>query len=168
MAYGRRGNKIYIHGATSSRLIKSLKEGIQVCLGVTLVDGVVFARSHFHSSMNYRSAVVFGTASEVEEKKKNQALKIITNHIAKGRWEEGRKPNYKELKATSILEVVIDQASSKIRTGPPLDEPEDYYLPIWAGVVPLETKAGKIIEDPNSQEKLKIPDSVKSFKKEYS
>ena len=168
MAYGRKGNKIYLHGATSSRLMKNMKEGIPVCVCVTHVDGVVFARSHFHSSMNYRSAVVFGKATEVEDKKKNSALKIITNHIASGRWDEGRKPNFKELKATSVLEVNIEQASSKIRTGPPLDEPEDYYLPVWAGVVPLNIIAGKVENDPNALKKEKLPNSVKAFRKEYS
>jgi hypothetical protein len=168
MAYGRKGNKIYLHGATSSRLMKSLKSGIPVCICVTLLDGVVLARSSFHSSMNYRSAVVFGTASLVEEKKKNAALKIITEHIAEGRWNEARKPNFKELKATSVLEVMIDQASSKIRTGPPLDEPEDYDLPIWAGVVPLNLLAGKTETDPLLKMKLRIPESVKRISKEFS
>jgi hypothetical protein len=168
MAYGRRGNKIYLHGATSSRLMKILKSGIPVCICVTLLDGVVLARSSFHSSMNYRSAVVFGTASLVEEKKKNAALKIIAEHIAEGRWNEARKPNFKELKATSVLEVMIDQASSKIRTGPPLDEPEDYDLPIWAGVVPLNLLAGKTETDPLLKMKLRIPESVKRIRKEFS
>jgi hypothetical protein len=168
MAYGRKGNKIYLHGATSSRLMKSLKSGIPVCICVTLLDGVVLARSSFHSSMNYRSAVVFGTASLVEEKKKNAALKIIAEHIAEGRWNEARKPNFKELKATSVLEVMIDQASSKIRTGPPLDEPEDYDLPIWAGVVPLNLLAGKTETDPLLKMKLRIPESVKRIRKEFS
>jgi hypothetical protein len=168
MAYGRKGNKIYLHGATSSRLMKSLKLGIPVCICVTLLDGVVLARSSFHSSMNYRSAVVFGTASLVEEKKKNAALKIIAEHIAEGRWNEARKPNFKELKATSVLEVMIDQASSKIRTGPPLDEPEDYDLPIWAGVVPLNLLAGKTETDPLLKMKLRIPESVKRIRKEFS
>jgi hypothetical protein len=168
MAYGRKGNKIYLHGATSSRLMKSLKSGIPVCICVTLLDGVVLARSSFHSSMNYRSAVVFGTASLVEEKKKNAALKIIAEHIAEGRWNEARKPNFKELKATSVLEVMIDQASSKIRTGPPLDEPEDYDLPIWAGVVPLNLLAGKTETDPLLKMKLRIPESVKRISKEFS
>ena len=167
MAFGRKGNKIYLHGATSSRLMKSLKSGIPVCIGVTLLDGIVLARSTFHSSMNYRSAVVFGTACLIEEKKKNAALKIITGHIAKGRWDEARKPNFKELKATSVLEVTIDQASSKIRTGPPLDDPEDYDLPIWAGVVPLSLRAGKTEPDSMMKMKLKVPESVKKIRKEF-
>ena len=168
MAFGRKGNKLYLHGATSSRIMKNLGKGIPVCICVTHLDGVVMARSLFHSSLNYRSAVVFGKATLVEDKKKNSALKIITDQISKGRWDEARKPNFKELKATAILQLEIEQASSKIRTGPPLDEPEDYYLPIWAGVIPMEIKALPAKTDPNSTVKAKMPESVKTFRKAFA
>jgi len=169
MAYGRKSDSLYLHGATSSRLIKALKGGIPVCVCVTQLDGVVLARSVFHSSMNYRSAVVFGVATEVPEGKKNSALKIISDHIAKGRWNEARKPNRKELKATSVLEIKIIEASSKIRTGPPKDEKEDYDLPIWAGVIPLKLVPGKIETDPAMKVKAKVSESARKFKnREFS
>jgi len=168
MAYGRKGEKIYIHGATSSRLIKSIKTGIPVCLCVTHLDGVVFARSVFHSSLKYRSAVVFGTATEVAENRKNSALKVISDQIAKGRWEEARLPNKKELKATSILELKIDQASSKIRTGGPKDEKEDYDLPIWAGVIPLRIVSGKIQSDAAIKKDVKVSESARKVRKVFS
>jgi len=145
--YGREENKIYLHGATTSRMIANLKKGIPVSLTVTHVDGLVLARSAFHHSMNYRSAVVFGTAREVEDDQKEQALFVVSENIMKGRWDEVRKPNQKELKATTVLSVEIDQASSKIRTGPPKDETEDYELDIWAGVVPLNVVAQSPIDD---------------------
>ena len=148
MAYGREENKIYLHGATTSRIMTRLQDGIQVCLTVTHLDGIVLARSAFHHSMNYRSAVVFGKALEVKHELKEHALYIISEQILKGRWESARKPNAKELKATTVLELVIDTASAKIRTGPPKDEKEDYQLPIWAGVIPVEQNLGAAIPDP--------------------
>ena len=161
--YGRKGNTLYLHGATTSRMLKILETGAPVCLTVTHVDGLVLARSTFHHSMNYRSAVVFGTARLVDAEKKVEALEIITEHILKGRWEESRQPNAKELKATSVLAVEIEQASSKIRTGPPGDEKEDYELPIWAGVIPMKTVYGEPEADPLGNPSLDIPESVKSL-----
>ena len=161
--YGREGNKIYVHGATSSRLIKELDKGFAICLTVTHVDGLVLARSAFHHSMNYRSVVVFGTAKAIAEEKKEAALKVISENVLQGRWEESRKPNAKELKATSVLEIHIDQASSKIRTGDPADDKEDYALDIWAGVVPTNLQYGKPIADELLKSGIKVPDSVSSL-----
>ena len=131
-AYGRKDDVIYIHGATTSRMLKVLQTNAPVCLTVTHTDGLVLARSVFHHSMNYRSAVVFGRATLVPDDEKVEALKVVTENILQGRWEEAREPNSKELKATSVLAIQIDEASSKIRTGPPGDEKEDYeLLSIW-------------------------------------
>ena len=163
-AYGRKDGNIFIHGAVTSRMLVNLQKDIPVCLTTTLVDGIVLARSAFHSSMNYRSAVIFGTAELVkEEKEKNEALEIISENILKGRWQECRGPFAKELKGTTILRIKIDEASSKIRTGGPIDEPEDYKLPIWAGVVPMTTVYGEPIEDSEGKMDVDIPLSVKEL-----
>jgi nitroimidazol reductase NimA-like FMN-containing flavoprotein (pyridoxamine 5'-phosphate oxidase superfamily) len=146
--YARSGNLIYIHGSAASRMLRSLDRGVDVCLTVTLLDGFVLARSAFHHSMNYRSVVVLGKAwlvSDPEEKRK--ALECFTNHIVPGRWDEVRLPTDQELKATSVLALALDEVSAKVRTGPPIDDDEDYALPIWAGVVPVLTKVGKPVSD---------------------
>jgi len=145
--YGREGDRIYVHGATTSRMLKKLQEGIPVCMTVTLVDGIVLARSAFHHSMNYRSAVVYGKAQLMNDSKKETAMEIISENVLKGRWDEARKPNPKELKATSVLSIEVEQASCKIRTGPPGDDKEDYDLDIWAGVLPIQTGYGQPIAD---------------------
>ncbi len=145
--YGRENNHLYLHGAATSRMLVNLKEGIPVCITVTHLDGIVLARSAFHHSMNYRSAVVFGKAKEVSDDQKENALFVVSENIIKGRWDEVRSPNPKELKATSVLALEINQASSKIRTGPPKDEPEDYALDIWAGVIPFNLVPGESISD---------------------
>ena len=160
--YGRDGSKIYVHGASTSRMLKNLEKGVPVCLTVTHVDGLVLARSAFHHSMNYRSAVVFGRAVLVAEDKKEHALKVISDHIIPGRWEEVRSPNKKELKATSVLALKIDEASSKIRTGPPSDDKEDLELGIWAGVVPFNTTFGKALSDESVKDEA-VPESVKKL-----
>lgn len=158
--YGRQGDTLFLHGATTSRLLVKLQQGIPVCVTVTQIDGLVLARSAFHHSMNYRSVMVFGNARLVPAAEKVQALEVISEQILKGRWEEIRLPNAKELKATSVLALEIEQASAKIRTGPPGDEPEDYALPIWAGVLPIHTHYGLPEADPLLQEGLMIPPSV--------
>jgi nitroimidazol reductase NimA-like FMN-containing flavoprotein (pyridoxamine 5'-phosphate oxidase superfamily) len=158
--YGRDGDSLYIHGATTSRLIKKLETGVQMSLAVTHLDGLVLARSAFHHSMNYRSVVVFGTAKLVEDVKKLHALKVISEHLIPGRWEESRQPYEKELKGTAVLEVTIDQASAKIRTGGPKDDKEDYDLDIWAGVVPMQTTYQTIIPDIELKNGIGIPKSV--------
>ena len=163
-SYGRKGDTIYLHGATTSRMMVNLEEGIPVCLTVTHLDGLVLARSAFHHSMNYRSVVCFGTAKLVSNPiDKEEALKIISDHILKGRWEESRLPIAKELKATTVLALNIDQASAKIRTGPPGDEKQDYELPIWAGVVPCRQVWGTPIPDPLLREGIEEAGSIKNL-----
>ncbi len=160
MAYGRKGDNIYLHGATTSRLVRQLGEGIPACLTVTHLDGIVLARSTFHSSMNYRSAVIFGHASIVENARKTECLKIITDQILSGRWEETRPPRNNELKATTVLELTIEQASAKIRTGPPIDDKEDYNLDIWAGVIPIISQSLPPNPDPDLKEGIQLPASL--------
>ncbi|MCG8651181.1 MAG: pyridoxamine 5'-phosphate oxidase family protein, partial [Pirellulales bacterium] len=136
--YGRQGDHLYLHGSSASRMLRSTQTGVPLCVTVTHVDGLVLARSAFHHSMNYRSAVIFGTASEVSGDEKTEGLRVISEQVLQGRWEEVRAPTEQELKATTVLRLTIQTASAKIRTGPPKDEPEDSRLPIWAGVVPIQ------------------------------
>jgi len=146
--YARVAERIYFHGSAASRMLRSAGDGALVCLTVTLVDGFVMARSAFHHSMNYRSVVVLGSAGLVTEPaEKWEALHRFTNHIVPGRWEEVRQPSDQELKATSVLALDLDEVSAKVRTGPPADDEEDYALPVWAGVVPVEIRLGEPIPD---------------------
>jgi len=146
--YVRAGEKLYIHGSAASRMLRTLDQGIQVCVTVTLVDGLVLARSSFHHSINYRSVVVLGTAHLVLDRdEKIDALRRFTNHIVPGRWDEARQPTDQELKATSVLVLPMEEVSAKMRTGPPIDDEEDYDIPIWAGVVPIHMRAGEPIPD---------------------
>ena len=147
--YARAGDTLYIHGSAASRMLRALKTGLDVCVTVTLVDGMVMARSAFHHSMNYRSVVVFGRAVAVEERdEKFEALRALTEHLAPGRWDETRQPTDDEMRATLVLALPLEEASAKVRTGPPLDDEEDYALPVWAGVVPLRVVAGEPVADP--------------------
>jgi uncharacterized protein len=140
---------IYVHGSPASRMLRTLEQGVPACVTVTHVDGLVLARSAFHHSMNYRSAVVLGTARVVDDQqKKFEALHALTDHLMRGRWEDIRQPSPEELRRTLVLEIAIESASAKIRTGPPLDEEEDYALPMWAGVLPLKLIAAEPIADP--------------------
>ncbi len=142
--YARRGDEIYIHGSAASRMLRSMAEGIEVCVTVTLVDGLVLARSSFHHSMNYRSVVIFGRARLVTDPaEKVEALRCFTNHIVPGRWEELRPSTEQELKGVSVLALPLAEVSAKVRTGGPKDDPEDMSAPVWAGVVPLVTVAGE-------------------------
>jgi nitroimidazol reductase NimA-like FMN-containing flavoprotein (pyridoxamine 5'-phosphate oxidase superfamily) len=159
--YGRDGDTLYIHGSAVSRTLKSLAEGIPMCLTVTILDGLVLARSGFHSSMNYRSVVVLGKAKPVAPGKKEHALAVISDSILKGRWDEIRGPTRKELNGTTVLELPIEEASAKIRTGGPIDDEEDYAMPVWAGVVPLQLKAGKPIPDERLPDSIPVPAYVK-------
>jgi nitroimidazol reductase NimA-like FMN-containing flavoprotein (pyridoxamine 5'-phosphate oxidase superfamily) len=147
-AYGRSGNELYIHGSAASHMLRSLAQGIDVCVTVTLVDGFVLARSAFRHSMNYRSVVVFGKARVVTDPlEKMVALRCFTNHLVPGRWEEVRPPSERELLQTSVLALPLDEAVAKARTGPPLDAEEDISASTWAGVVPLVTRPGGAIPD---------------------
>lgn len=160
-AYGRSHEHLYIHGAGASRMLKSLLTGIEVCVTVTLLDGLVLARSAYHHSMNYRSVVLFGTAQRVDEaEEKMTALKAFTEHVMAGRWDEVRSPTPAELAATCVLKVPIAEASAKIRTGPPIDDAADYELPIWAGVLPLTQTPGQPIADPKLTNAIPIPENV--------
>lgn len=146
--YARAGERVYFHGSAASRMLRSAGDGVRVCLTVTLVDGFVLARSAFHHSMNYRSAVVLGSARQVtDDAEKREALHRFTNHIVPGRWEEVRQPTDQELKATSVLALDLNEVSAKVRTGPPVDDEEDYALPIWGGVVPVHMQIAEPVAD---------------------
>jgi uncharacterized protein len=146
--YARSDEQIYIHGSAASRMLGALAEGVDVCLTVTLTDGLVLARSAFHHSLNYRSVVVLGRARLVSEAaEKMAALRCFTNHVVPGRWEEVRPPTERELKATTVLALALEEASAKVRIGPPIDDEEDYEWPVWAGVVPLRASAGDPVAD---------------------
>src|SRR6266702_3501667 len=148
-AYGRSGDNLYVHGSAASRMLRNLDKGVPVCITVTLLDGLVLARSIFNHSMNYRSVVALGTAVAVlDAKEKLDALKLLSEHILPGRWAESRQPNERELKQTLVLRLPIEEFSAKVRQGPPIDDEEDYSFPTWAGVLPLEMKAGEPINDP--------------------
>ena len=163
-SYGREGNILYIHGASTSRMLVNLQQGIPLCLTVTHLDALVLARSAFHHSMNYRSAVVFGTAVLIEDyDQKLHALKVVSDQILAGRWEESRQPIAKEMKATTVLKMEIEQASAKIRTGPPGDDKPDYELPIWAGVVPYMGTWGEPEADPLLKEGIPLAGSVEAL-----
>ena len=161
-AYGRIGDTLYLHGAIGNRMLSQLEKGIPVCVTVTHTDGIVLARSVFHHSFNYRSAVVFGTARLVAKEQKEAALLAITEQIMKGRWDEARTPTPEEIKITKVLAVDIEEASAKVRTGPPKDDEADYELPIWAGVLPLQIVAGEPVTDPAMKQTLSLPDSVRN------
>ncbi len=164
-AFGRKDDSIFIHGSNKSRMLNSIKSGEDICIGVTLIDGIVAARSIFHHSINYRSVIIFGEGKEiVDHEEKISALKIITEHILPGRWNDARQPNEKELEITSVFEFKIDEASAKIRTGPPVDEKEDYNLNVWAGVIPLEVKVGEPIKDVEMKKDILLPDYMKKYK----
>jgi nitroimidazol reductase NimA-like FMN-containing flavoprotein (pyridoxamine 5'-phosphate oxidase superfamily) len=146
--YARVGNTLYLHGSTASRMVRSLAEGVDVSVAVTLVDGLVLARSAFHHSINYRSVVVFGRARLVTDTgEKVAALRAFTNHVVPGRWDEVRAPTDQELKATAVLALGLDEASAKVRTGPPIDDEIDLSWPVWAGVVPLRLATGVPVAD---------------------
>ena len=163
-SYGRKNSDLYIHGSAASRMLRQMKAGLPVCVTVTLLDGLVLARSIFNHSMNYRSVVILGEAALVEDpQEKLAALRALSEHILPGRWDDVRHPNQGELKATSVLRLPIVEFSAKVRQGPPLDDAEDYSLPTWAGVLPLELKAGEPMSDPKLHPGRGLPDYVKNY-----
>jgi len=165
--YARVGAKLYIHGSQASRMLRTLAAGVDVCVTVTLVDGLVLARSAFHHSMNYRSVVVFGRATVVEDKdEKLAALFSFSEHVVRGRWDDVREPTEQELKATTVLSLPLVEASAKVRTGPPLDDEDDYSLPVWAGVIPLRLVADAPVNDPRLPEGIETPDYAKNYKRD--
>jgi len=162
--YARAGDHLYIHGSAASRMLRTLKEGIEACVTVTLIDGLVLARSAFHHSMNYRSVVVFGKASILQDRaEKLEALRAFSEHVVPGRWEQVRQPSESEIKATSVLSLPLLEASAKIRQGPPLDDEEDYGLDVWAGVIPLGIVAGTPVNDPRLQPGIETPSYVSNY-----
>jgi nitroimidazol reductase NimA-like FMN-containing flavoprotein (pyridoxamine 5'-phosphate oxidase superfamily) len=164
--YARVGDAIYFHGSAASRMLRNVSAGISVCVTVTLVDGLVLARSVFNHSMNYRSVVALGKATLVDAgAEKLEALRGFTEKILPGRWEEARQPNEKELKATSILWLPLTEVSAKVRVGPPEDDAEDYALGIWAGVLPMELKAGTPIRDERCDAGIAVPGYVSDYRR---
>jgi nitroimidazol reductase NimA-like FMN-containing flavoprotein (pyridoxamine 5'-phosphate oxidase superfamily) len=158
MIHVRIGDKVYLHGAPASRTLRALADGAEVCLTVTLIDGLVVARSAMHHSMNYRSVVLFGKASPVDDlAEKRAVLGALVEHLVPGRWADVRRPNDRELQRTQVVAVPIQEASAKVRTGPPVDDEADYDLPVWAGVVPLKLAAGSPIADPRLGPGLEPP-----------
>jgi uncharacterized protein len=163
MVYGRIGDRFYLHGARAARFAKAMGAGVPVCVTVTLTDGIVVGRSAFHCSMNYRSVVIHGEARLVSDlAEAESALAAVTDHLLPGRWAESRPMIDKELRATAVLRVEIEAASLKARSGPPIDEPEDYELPIWAGVIPLRVAAGAPEGDGRLHDGVEVPPSVKA------
>ena len=164
--YGRCGDVLYIHGSVASRMFRTLASGADVCVTVTLLDGLVLARSAFHHSMNYRSVVIFGKATVVEEPgAMREALKAFTEHVAPGRWAEIRHPNHKEMQATTVLAIPLEEVSAKVRTGPPVDDEEDYALPVWAGVLPLDLTPGSPLPDHRLPAGIEVPEYVARYKR---
>ena len=164
--YARLGDRLLIHGSAASRMMRAMSGGIEVCVTVTLTDGLVLARSAFHHSVNYRSVVVFGAAEFIsDENEKREALRAFTEHIVPGRWKEIRPPNEKELKATLVLSLPIREASAKVRGGDPVDDREDYALDVWAGVVPLKIIAGAPENDSQLKKEIAPPDYVLNYKR---
>ncbi len=168
-AYGRIDDQIYIHGSPMSRMLRSLQQGIEVCITITLLDGLVLARSAFHHSMNYRSVVIFGNAIAIEDPaEKMAALKAFTNHVLPDRWSQVRPTTEKEVAGTLVLALSLSEASAKIRTGPPVDDEEDYGLPIWAGELPLRLVADAPINDPKLSAGIPCPDFVQHYDRRTS
>ncbi|MGA6984300.1 MAG: pyridoxamine 5'-phosphate oxidase family protein [Candidatus Sulfotelmatobacter sp.] len=165
-SYGRNGDSLLIHGSAASRMLRQLKDELPVCVTVTLLDGLVLARSIFNHSMNYRSVVVLGKATLVDQpEEKLEALRLLSEHIIPGRWADVRRPNERELKATSVLRVPIEEFSAKVRQGPVVDDEADYSFPTWAGVVPLEMKAGEPVDDARLIEGQKVPQYAKTYRR---
>jgi uncharacterized protein len=168
-SFGRKDANLYIHGSAASRMLRQMKEGVAVCVTVTLLDGLVLARSVFNHSMNYRSVVILGKATLVDDpEEKLAALRLLSEHILPGRWDDSRQPNERELRATSVLRVPIEEFSAKVRVGPPIDDAEDYSFPTWAGVVPLEVKVGEPIGDPKLDPTREVPPYVKRYSRGQS
>ncbi len=148
MIFARHGELIYLHGARKARVIRMLECTEEACLNVTLLDGIVLARSAFNSSMNYRSVTVFGKPALIDDvEEKVHAMRCISEHLMPGRWDELRAPHDKEVKMTGVIALPIEHASAKISSGPPEDEDEDYDIPVWAGVVPITTTTGELVDD---------------------
>ena len=163
-SYGRDGDKLYIHGSAASRMLRQISQTLPVCVTVTLLDGLVLARSVFNHSMNYRSVIVFGEAYLIDEpSEKLTALRALSEHILPGRWEQSRQPNEQELKATSALRLSLAECSAKVRTGPPIDDAEDMNFRVWAGVLPLELRPGIPIPDGALAADIPVPPNIGGY-----
>jgi nitroimidazol reductase NimA-like FMN-containing flavoprotein (pyridoxamine 5'-phosphate oxidase superfamily) len=163
-SYGRKDDSLYIHGSAASRMLRQMKDSVPVCLTVTLLDGLVLARSIFNHSMNYRSVVILGKATLVDQpEEKLEALRLLSEHIIPGRWADVRQPNEKELKATSVLCLPIEEFSAKVRSGPVIDDEEDYSFPTWAGVIPLRTVAEAPIGDLRLDPQIGVPAYLRQY-----
>ena len=163
-SYGRKGDSLYIHGSAASRMLRHMRNGLPVCVTVTLLDGLVLARSIFNHSMNYRSVVVLGKATLMDDpEEKLEALRLLSEHIIPGRWEDSRQPDEKELKATSVLRLPIQEFSAKVRQGPVVDDEADYSFPTWAGIVPLEMIAGAPVDDSRLLEGQEVPQYARRY-----
>lgn len=162
--HARIGDDVLIHGSAASRALKALGQGLPVCLTATLIDGLVLARSAFHHSVNYRSVVLLGEAREVTDPvAKSAALEAFTERMVPGRWEHIRWPSPQELKGTKVLTLAIDEASAKVRSGPPGDDEPDYEMDVWAGVIPLHTAPGEPQDDPLLRAGIPVPGHVRQF-----
>jgi uncharacterized protein len=162
--YARAGERLFIHGSQASRMLRTVGQGIEVCLTVTLIDGLVLARSAFHHSMNYRSVVVFGRAVVVDgREEKLAALRVLSDHMVPGRWDDVREPNERELQLTTVLSLPLNEASAKVRTGPPLDDEEDYEMSVWAGVIPLRLVADAPTPDPRLPAEIEPPPYARDY-----
>jgi nitroimidazol reductase NimA-like FMN-containing flavoprotein (pyridoxamine 5'-phosphate oxidase superfamily) len=164
--YARVDDNLFVHGSQASRMLRTLANGIDACVTVTLVDGLVLARSAFHHSINYRSVVVFGRATLVEDRKeKDSALFAFSELVIQGRWNDVREPTESELKQTTVLRLPLTEASAKVRTGPPIDDEEDYSMSTWAGVIPLRLVAGEPIADPRLPAGIDVPGYAANYKR---
>jgi nitroimidazol reductase NimA-like FMN-containing flavoprotein (pyridoxamine 5'-phosphate oxidase superfamily) len=164
--HARHGDVVYCHGSAASRTLRALGIGVPACLTVSLLDGLVFARSAMHHSANYRSVVLLGQAREVRDPaEKLTALKAVVDHVAPGRWEGCRQPTANEMAATAVLALPIEEASAKVRTGPPLDDEEDYALDFWAGVVPMAIASGEPQADPRLRAGIAAPSYVSGYRR---
>jgi uncharacterized protein len=164
--FARIDDTLYIHGSAASRMLRTLADGVQVCVTVTLIDGIVMARSGFHSSMNYRSVVILGRAMPVEARdEKLAALAAFSEQVMPGRWKDLRETTDAELKGTLVLSLPLKEVSAKVRSGPPKDDEADYALPLWAGVVPLKLAAGTPIDDPRLPKGIEPPGYARNYKR---
>lgn len=164
--HARLDDALILHGAKASRMLKHIAAGGAVCVTITLLDGLVFARSVFNHSMNYRSVVIFGHGRLIEDAdEKWRAVEALTGHIARGRWADARQPTPKEMDATAVVSIAIERASAKIRTGPPGDDEADYALPIWAGVIPTGLHLGEPIPDPRLTAGIALPDYLRHYRR---
>jgi nitroimidazol reductase NimA-like FMN-containing flavoprotein (pyridoxamine 5'-phosphate oxidase superfamily) len=164
--HARVDDRLYIHGSVGGRMLRTLRHGARICVTITLLDGLVLARSAFHHSMNYRSVVILGAAREVEEEgEKRRAFDALVDHVAAGRSAQTREASAQELKATSVLCLPIEEASAKVRTGPPIDDESDYALPHWAGVLPLRLQAQPPIADPRLAPGIALPQSLRRYRR---